>query len=121
MTIKGESDTISLEEKLPCYYNFDDGLEVSDEQFSHLYGNIPAYNQKDKLFTKESTFLDIRRKFIGRVIYKYVKKQWLAGNDENTIAGSGMLRMLNGSPLRVTCYMPQITDDVLDGVVMMLN
>ncbi len=121
LTIKGESDTISLEEKLPCYYNFDDGLEVSDEQFSHLYGNIPAYNQKDKLFTKESTFLDIRRKFIGRVIYKYVKKQWLAGNDENTIAGSGMLRMLNGSPLRVTCYMPQITDDVLDGVVMMLN
>lgn len=121
LTIKGESDTISLEEKLPCYYNFDDGLEVSDEQFSHLYGNIPAYNQKDKLFTKESTFLDIRRKFIGRVIYKYVKKQWLAGNDENTIAGSGLLRMLNGSPLRVTCYMPQITDDVLDGVVMMLN
>lgn len=122
LTIKGDGVTISLADKLPCYYDLSNGLDVTDSQFEKLYGQIPDYTRKKhQPHTKNSTFAEIKDRLAGRLIYNYVKKQWLGNNSENSPEGMNMLRMLDSSPLRVASYMPQITDNVLDGIVMILN
>lgn len=109
--IKSDDIVVSSEDVVPSYYHLENLNELPDEEFAYLYQSLlPEYVDKTKKpFTLENSFEDIRYTFLGKLLFKYVKKH-------PEIAG-----FVTGSPLRNTVMSGFINQQGTEAFIRMFN
>ncbi|NCN04027.1 MAG: glycosyl hydrolase [Spirochaetales bacterium] len=118
----------TLAQQVPGYYrpSIETFVDLGPEgEFSRLLGRPipPKDTPPGTTFTRTSTLGDIRRTFVGGILYwaaqKQVQKMAGPGADEKTLA---MMRtMVAEMPLRNLATMGKIDFRILDGIIALLN
>jgi len=111
----------------PIYYDLADGLKnVPDDQFVAILGReLPKrFRIKGDLFDENSTFNDIKVKWIGRTFAKKVRQQAMKAMGGATDDIKGMLdRMFGDMPLRSMRMMAgdKMPPELIEGLLTALN
>ncbi|HEY4722940.1 MAG TPA: glycosyl hydrolase, partial [Anaerolineae bacterium] len=112
----------------PIYYSLpSDELEIDENAFRALYGHELPSNRRlpDEAFTINSTASEVRRTFIGRLLYSRVRgsiRQTLGAGEDETINKMAD-RMIADLPLRnlVLFSNGQISFELMHALLLMMN
>ncbi|MBI9015209.1 MAG: glycoside hydrolase family 3 C-terminal domain-containing protein [Clostridiales bacterium] len=121
----------NYKEIAPAYYKLtNDVYEVDEKQFEMLYGKKLPKRDKKKgdPYTELSTMIEVREKFVGRLLFNKVKKQAMAmvESDDSEVE-EGNLAMLEAiieeMPLRSLGMMggDNLPKYFVDGLILILN
>lgn len=113
-----------LRQVLPAYFDLSHGLRVTDAEFETLIGRPlpPRERMKSAPHTINSTFSDIKDKWVGRQILKFVDRQLENMSKDNADLKIMAEKMLMDSPLRLIATMGgSLTTIQLYGLVDLLN
>jgi beta-glucosidase len=108
----------------PGYFDLSHGIHVTDKEFEALIGRpLPSRERaKGTPHTINSTFSDIKDKWVGRQILKFVNKQLENMSKDNADLKIMAEKMLMDSPLRLIATMGgSMTTTQLYGLVDLLN
>ncbi len=122
ITVAGSNSSQSLCDTAPCYYNIQEGWSIPVEQFEILYGKpLPSYSYNRRaLHTVDSTFSDIRNRFVGRIIYK--KIIGIASNMADNANEQLMItQSLPHTPLRSIAMTQGFSRGMVEGLVDIIN
>jgi len=121
----------NYKETAPDYYNLmNDVFEMDGKQFEVLYDKKLPKRDKEKgdPYTELSTMIEVREKFVGKLLFNMIKKQALGMvESDNSEVEEGNLAMLEAiieeMPLRSLGMMggDKLPKYFVDGMVMMLN
>ena len=121
----------NYKEKAPDYYNLkNDVFEMDTKQFEVLYGKALPKRDKEKgdPYTSLSTMIEVREKFIGKLLFNMIKKQAMVMvESDNSEVEEGNLAMLEAiieeMPLRSLSMMggDKLPKYFVEGMVLMLN
>lgn len=121
----------SYKESAPDYYNLKDDVFTMDEkQFEVLYGKaLPKRDRlKGEAYTELSTMVEVRKHFIGRLLFNMIKKQALAmvkTDDADIEQGNiAMMEAIIGEmPLRSLGMMggDSLPKHFVEGITLILN
>lgn len=122
LTVEGTNTSISIQDTCPAYYNICENWQVPTAQFEALYGKtLPSYPYNRKaMHTVDSTFDDIRNRFIGRIVYKKVValSQSMSSNQEEALM---MAKAMPNTPLRSMAMTGGMSIGVVEGLVDIIN
>lgn len=112
-------------ESLPGYYNFTNGIIITDEEFATLLRRPIPPRERGKFVphTISSTMVDIQDKWIGRLLLSFMKKSVAKLTKDNHDLQIMFEAMLMDMPLRFFTQNTErgFTIDQVDGLVDMLN
>lgn len=121
----------NYKEKAPDYYNLtNDVFEMDANQFELLYGKALPKRDKEKgdPYTSLSTMIEVREKFVGKLLFNMIKKQAMVMVErDNSEVEDGNLAMLEAiigeMPLRSLSMMggDKLPKYFVEGMVLMLN
>jgi beta-glucosidase len=130
------SSTINAEipdyvETAPTYYTLKENIKcIPEKEFKVVYGKPLPINTKEEgePFTVNSTLGDVKRTFVGWLLYKYIIRHTVSmsgrGKDERTEATRNMMRKtMPQNPLRGFAMMSggSLNFGMLDGLLLMMN
>ncbi len=124
VTSKNPYPLPDMRQLTPGYFDLSHGIIVSDKEFEALIGRPlpPRERVKGAPHTINSTFSDIKDKWVGRQILKFVNKQLENMSKDNADLKSMAEKMLMDSPMRLISTMGgNMTTTQLYGLVDLLN
>jgi len=112
-----------LHEKLPCYYDLSNGINVSDAEFVTLLGNPLPKREKDpkEPFTINTRMADTQSKLLGKILMKSIRDGINKMGDDNADIKLMAENMIMDAPIRLLSMMGGTPLTTIEGLVEMLN
>jgi len=110
--------------ELPSYYTLDNYFDISDEEFFSLYGKEIIINQEvRKPFSRNSTFDQIRSRWIGNLLFKIIKRETNKLLADNPKQARMMQSVVKEMPLRNMLMLGIAPNgyNTIDGFLLILN
>jgi beta-glucosidase len=131
IVVNDDVEVPNYREDAPGYYELDNNIfEIEEKQFELLYGSkLPQRDRlKGELFNASSSMLEVREKFIGKLLYNMIVKQAKRMFDDGEVdVEEGNMAMMEAiiaeMPLRSLGMMggDKLPKFFADGIVLLLN